>query len=253
MSYNFENKIALVTGGAVGIGKSTAIAFAKEGAAVVIADVLDDDGANTVNEIKASGGKALFIHSDMGEPDDIKALFEQIDSEYGQLDYAFNNAGVEGQQALTGDSTLENWNKVININLRGVYLCMKYEIPLMLKKEGGSIVNCSSVAGVVGYPSIPAYAASKHGVVGLTKTAALEYAQQGIRVNSVNPGVIHTAMIDRFIESNPAMEAAFAESEPIGRMGEPIEIAEAVLWLCSDKASFVTGHTLVVDGGFVAQ
>lgn len=253
MSYNFNNKVALVTGASSGIGKATAEAFAREGAQVIIADVQAEAGQAAIDAITKSGGKATFIESNMAEPDSVKALFDAIESQFGQLDMAFNNAGIEGEQAFTADSSLDNWNRVININLRGIFLCMKYEIALMLKNGGGAIVNCSSVAGLVGFAGIPAYTASKHGVVGLTKTAALEYAQQGIRVNAVNPGVIHTSMIDRFTGGKEEMEEAMIAMEPVGRMGKPEEIAQAVLWLCSDKASFVTGQPLAVDGGFVAR
>jgi len=203
--------------------------------------------------IEKEGEEAIFIKTDVSRPEAVKAMIEQIVQTYGRLDCAFNNAGIEGDQATTADCTIENWMRVIDINLTGVWLCMKYEIPEMLKIGGGSIVNMASVAGRVGFPNIPAYTASKQGVNGLTKTAALEYATQGIRVNAVCPGVINTAMIDRFTGGETEAIKQMEAMEPIGRMGTPEEVAKAVLWLCSEDASFVTGHPLVVDGGFVAR
>ena len=248
-----EGKVALVTGGASGIGRATALAFAREGAKVVIADVAVEDGEETVRMIEESGGKAIFVETDVSQSDQVEALINKAVETYGRLDCAFNNAGIEGEQALTPDCTEENWDRVININLKGVWLGMKYEIPQMLKQGGGAIVNMSSVAGLVGFPSSPAYVASKHGILGLTKTAALEYATEGIRVNAVCPGVIRTPMVERATGGDPEVEAQFAAMEPVGRMGKPEEVAEAVVWLCSDAASFVTGHSMVVDGGLVAR
>jgi len=248
-----EGKVALVTGGASGIGRATALAFAREGAKVVIADVAVEDGEETVRMIEESGGKAIFVETDVSQSDQVEALINKAVETYGRLDCVFNNAGIEGEQALTPDYTEENWDRVININLKGVWLGMKYEIPQMLKQGGGAIVNMSSVAGLVGFPSSPAYVASKHGILGLTKTAALEYATEGIRVNAVCPGVIRTPMVERATGGDPEVEAQFAAMEPVGRMGKPEEVAEAVVWLCSDAASFVTGHSMVVDGGLVAR
>lgn len=246
-----QGKVAIVTGAAFGIGRATAIAFAREGARVVVADWKQDD--TTVNEIKALGGEAIFVPCDVSRSADVQALVKKTMDTYGRLDYAFNNAGIEGVQGATADCTEENWARTIAINLTGAFLCMKYQIPEMLKSGGGVIVNCSSVAGLVGFPGLPAYVASKHGLNGLTKTAALEYAQEGIRINSVCPGVIRTEMIDRITGKDPETEKQFESMEPMGRMGEPREIADAVVWLCSEGASFVTGHTLTVDGGFVAR
>lgn len=247
----FENKVAIITGAASGIGKSTAIAFARRGAKVVVSDI--NKGDDTVAAIKADGGDAIFIKCDVSKADQVKNLVEQTVEHYGRLDYAFNNAGIEGDPADTAACTTENWQRVIDINLTGTWLCMKYEIPEMLRQGKGVIVNCASIAGLVGFPNSPAYVASKHGVIGLTKTAALENARKGIRVNAICPGVIKTPMIDRYTQGSAEAEAQFAESAPIGRLGTPEEIAEAVVWCCSDGASFTTGQALAVDGGWVVQ
>ena len=243
--------VAIVTGGSFGIGRATAMSFARQGAKVVIADVVENN--STINDIKAEGGEAIFVQCDVGDESSIKQMVEKTISTYGRLDYAFNNAGIEGLSAPTHECTMENWTKTIDINLRGVWLCMKYEIPHLLKQRKGALVNNASIAGLVGFPNIPAYVASKHGVIGLTKNAALEYAKSGIRVNVVCPGVIKTPMIDRFTGKNKEVEKQFETMEPVGRLGEPEEVAAAVTWLCSDAASFVTGHSLTVDGGWVAQ
>jgi len=250
-----EGKIALVTGGGSGIGRATALTFSREGARVVVADIVVEGGEETVRMIKEADADAdaVFVKTDVSKAAEVEALINKVVETYGRLDCAFNNAGIEGEQAPLADSPEENWDRVININLKGVWLCMKYEIPQMLKQGGGAIVNTSSVAGLVGFQGIAPYVASKHGVLGLTKTAALEYATTGIRVNAVCPGVIQTPMIDRFTGGNPEAAAQFAALEPVGRLGTPEEIGEAVVWLCSEAASFVTGHPMVVDGGFVAQ
>lgn len=248
----FEGKTALVTGASSGIGRATALAFARDGARVVVADVLMEQGTETVRMIEEQGGKALFVKCDVASDTEVKGMMDQIIRTSGRLDYAFNNAGIEGKQALTPDCTEENWDRVISINLKGVWLCMKHEIAQMLKQGGGAIVNCSSIAGLTGFAGIPAYSASKHGVIGLTRTAALEYAKSNIRVNAVCPGVIQTAMVERFVQ-NGAQIQNLAAGAPMGRVGKPEEIAEAVLWLCSDAASFVTGNPMVIDGGWVAQ
>ncbi|MBA4054475.1 MAG: short chain dehydrogenase [Marivirga sp.] len=246
----FENKVAIVTGGSFGIGKATAKAFAKRGAKVVIADWVED--YSTLKEIQNDGGSALFVKCDISKPSDVTALISKTMETFGRLDIAVNNAGIEGATAPTHECTEENWDKTININLKGVWLCMKQEIPPMLKAGKGAIVNIASIAGLVGFVGLPAYVVSKHGIVGLTKTAALEYAKQGIRVNAVCPGVIRTPMVDRTTGKDKAVEKKFEEMEPVGRMGEPEEVAEAIVWLCSDAASFVTGHALAVDGGWIA-
>ncbi len=249
----FENKVVLITGASTGIGRATALAFAEEGATVVAVDVDDLAFAETEKLLSGTGSKFVYYHCDVGQVEEIRQMIDYVETDLGRLDYAFNNAGVEGDQAFTGVSTEDNWNRVININLRGVWACMRFEIPLLLKSGGGAIVNCSSIAGIVGFPGVPAYVASKHGVIGLTRAAALEYAQQGIRVNAVCPGVIDTPMVQRFTGGNPDVEAYLKSSEPIGRMGRPEEVADAVLWLCSEGSGFVTGHALTVDGGWVAQ
>jgi NAD(P)-dependent dehydrogenase (short-subunit alcohol dehydrogenase family) len=248
-----EGKVALVTGGASGIGRATALTFAREGAKLVIADMNEDGGQQTVHLITEKGGEAVFVRTDVSQAVAVQALISQAVATYGRLDCAHNNAGIPGGgRALTAEHAEDTWHQVIAVNLTGVWLCMKYEIPHMLQQGSGAIVNTASAWGVVGAPGASAYVASKHGVVGLTKTAALEYAHQGIRVNCVCPGVIHTPMTARGL-SDPALRARIIASEPIGRVGTPEEIAEAVVWLCSDAASFVTGHTMSVDGGYVAQ
>lgn len=249
----FQDKVAIITGASYGIGQATAIAFAQRGAKLVLADWKEDPAQKTMNEIKAVGGESVFVRCDVSRPADVQALVDACMKTYGRLDYAFNNAGIEGSQGITHECTEENWDRTLSVNLKGIWLCMKYEIPQMLKNPGSAIVNCSSVAGLVGFAGLPAYVASKHAVVGLTKTAALEYATQGIRVNAVCPGVIHTAMIDRLTGQDAAAEKQFTELEPVGRMGTPGEIAEAVVWLCSGASSFVTGVALPIDGGFVAR
>lgn len=246
-------RVALVTGAASGIGAATARAFAREGASVVLADTQVELGEQVAGELLAKGARANFVKCDMRDERDIEAAVRLAVQEFGALHIAFNNAGIEGAQAPTAECTNENWDQVININLRGVWLCMKHEIPAMLAAGGGAIVNCSSIAGVVGFPNIPAYVASKHGVIGLTKTAALEYAAGNIRVNAVCPGVIQTPMIDRFVKGDPAAKQSLIEGEPIARVGMPEEIASAVLWLAGSGSSFATGHALVVDGGWVAR
>lgn len=251
MENTFKNKVALVTGGSSGIGRATALAFAKKGAKVVIADWIENQ--ETMDMIENLGGEAIFVKCDVSKSADVKALIEKTINTFGRLDFAFNNAGIEGTSASTQDCSEDNWDKTIGVNLKGIWLCMKYQIPIMLKKGKGSIVNCSSVAGLVGFQGLPAYVASKHGVIGLTKTAALENAKLGIRVNAVCPGVIQTPMIDRLTRKQKEAEEQFASMEPVGRFGQPEEIACAVMWLCSDEASFVTGIAMPVDGGFVAQ
>ena len=251
MEKQFQGKVAIVTGGSFGIGRATAIAFADRGAKVAIVDYIEDN--ETLNHIQAAGGEAIFVKCDVSKGADVKAMIEKVMAAYGRLDYAFNNAGIEGASAPTHECTEENWERTIGVNLKGVWLCMKYEIQQMLKQGKGAIVNCASIAGLVGFQGLPVYVASKHGVVGLTKTAALEYAKSGIRVNAVCPGVIKTNMVDRITGREKEVEKQFEDMEPVGRMGQPEEVAEAVIWLCSDAASFVTGDAMAVDGGWTAQ
>lgn len=247
----FENKTAIVTGSTFGIGRATAIQFARHGANVVCADWEQDE--ETVHLIEKEGGNSIFVKCDVSKEEDIKNLIEKTIDRFGRLDFAFNNAGIEGLSAKTHECSVENWDKVIGINLKGLWLCMKHQIPHMLHQGKGAIVNNASIAGLVGFQNVPAYVASKHGAIGLTKNAALEYAREGIRVNVVCPGVIRTPMIDRFTGKQKEVEQQFESMEPIGRMGEPDEVASAVIYLCSDEASFITGHSMVVDGGWVAQ
>jgi NAD(P)-dependent dehydrogenase (short-subunit alcohol dehydrogenase family) len=250
----FEGKVALVTGGGSGIGRATAIAFAREGAKVVIGNRNVQRGEETVAMIQKAGGEANFKRTDVTVAAEIKALVDHGVKTYGGLDLAFNNAGVEGQVASVVDQTEANYDAVMDVNVKGVWLSMKYEIPRMLERGGGSIVNCSSVAGLIGFPNMSIYMASKHAVIGLTKVAALEYSAQGIRINAVNPAVIDTEMVDRLAAAfGMNKQGDLVPLHPIGRLGRVEEIAEAVLWLCSRKSSFVTGHSLVVDGGFTAK
>lgn len=253
MAGELEGKVALVTGASAGIGRESALAFASAGARVVVSDVVVDGGEETVERIEAAGGEATFVRADVSQTAEVEALVGRTVETYGRLDCAHNNAGIEGDMAPTADCAEANWDRTIAINLKGVWLCMRYEIPQMLRQGGGVIVNTASVAGLVGFANLPAYVASKHGIAGLTKTAALEYAEQGIRVNAVCPGVIHTAMIDRIVGDDAVAVSQFTALEPVGRMGLPAEVAQVVVWLCSDAASFVTGVAMPVDGGFVAQ
>lgn len=254
MAGRLEGKVVLVTGGSTGIGQATSWVLSREGATVAIADIAVDAAKRTVEIIKKNGGDARFIPADVVRAADVGALVAEIVKAYGRLDCAFNNAGIEGDLASTVDCTEENFDRTIAVNLKGVWLCMREEIRQMVRQGGGgSIVNTASVAGLVGFGSAPAYVASKFGVVGLTKTAALEYVEQGIRINAVCPGVIQTPMIDRIIESGIITAEAYQEMEPMRRFGKPAEIGEAVCWLLSEEASFVTGVALPVDGGFVAR
>ena len=253
MAGQLDGKVALVTGGGSGIGRATCLAMAREGAQVMVADIVVEGGHETVSLVKNAGGEATFIRADVSQASEVEAMVKQTIETYGRLDCAFNNAGIEGPVCSTVEYTEEDFDRVVAIDLTGVWLCMKYEIPAMLQHGGGAIVNTASVAGLVGFQGISAYVASKHGVNGLTKTAALEYAKAGIRVNAVCPGVIETPMVKRAFEKSPGMEEGVAAVEPVGRLGQPQEVAEAVVWLCSDAASFVTGLPMAVDGGLVAQ
>src|SRR5438034_8895996 len=248
----FDGTVALVTGGGSGYARCTLMAFAREGAKVIMADRNVQRGEKIVSMIRDTGGTASFQRMDVSVAAEIKALVDYTIRTYGRLDFAFNNAGIEGDVKPLADQTESNFDAVIGINVKGVWLSMKYEVPRMLEQGGGAIVNSSSVAGVVGFPGIGIYAASKHAVILLTKTAALEFSALGIRINAVNPAAIDTEMIDRLANGMKTKKDDLTKFHPIDRLGRVEEVAEAVLWLCSDKASFVTGHSLIIDGGFTA-
>ncbi len=251
MPYSFKDRIVLVTGAGFGIGRATALAFATEGAHVVLADRSEDTG--TLYYIQEAGGSAEQITCDIADRTSVSSLFFNILKNHGRLDHAFNNAGIEGVSGRSHEYPDEEFDRVIGVNLKGTWNCLQQELMIMTKQGHGSIVNNSSIAGLVGFANAPAYVASKHAVIGFTKTAALDYALQGIRVNAVCPGIIKTPMIDRATGGQKEAEDQYALAEPMGRLGTPEEIAKAVLWLCSDAASFVTGQALAVDGGWVAK
>jgi NAD(P)-dependent dehydrogenase (short-subunit alcohol dehydrogenase family) len=252
MTTEFEGKVGLVTGGTSGIGRDTAVLFAKAGAKVVVAGRREQEGEETVELIRAAGGDGLFVKTDVSRASEVDALIQKTVEKFGRLDVSFNNAGVEGVWAPIIRQSEEDWDRTININLKGVWLCLKYEIQQMLKQGGGgAIVNMASIIGLIGSAGVAAYSASKHGVIGLTKTAALETAKSGIRINAVCPGFTETPMGDRIFRV-PAVRKYLLSCHPIGRFGRPTEVAEAVVWMCSDRASFMTGQSLVLDGGFLA-
>lgn len=248
-----DGKVALVTGAGSGIGRATALRFDEVGATVAVADYDEDGGAETVRLVEEAGGEAAFFNVDVSDEAAVAALVGAVFDRFGGLDVAHNNAGIEGEAGPVTDQSVENWDRVIDVNLRGVFLCLKHEIPAMRERGGGAIVNTSSVAGLVGAANLTPYYASKHGVVGLTRSVAVEAAPDGIRVNAVCPGVIATPMVERFTGGDEAVLAETVEPQAIKRPGDPAEVAAAVVWLCSDEASFVTGVAMPVDGGYVAQ
>jgi NAD(P)-dependent dehydrogenase (short-subunit alcohol dehydrogenase family) len=252
MTPELEGRVGLVTGGTSGIGRDTALLFAKAGVKVVVAGRREVEGNETVQLVRAGGGEGVFVKTDVSKAAEVDALIQKAVEKFGRLDIAFNNAGIEGVWVPITRQSEDDWDQTIAINLKGVWLCLKYEIRQMLKQGGGgAIVNMASIAGLAGSAGAGAYSASKHGVMGLTKTAALENARSGIRINAVCPGVIETSMAERLFGA-PKVHQYVLGCHPIGRFGRPAEIAEAVLWMCSDRASFMTGQSLVLDGGFLA-
>ena len=249
MEKMFENKVVIVTGGGSGIGQATAILYAQGGARVIVSDIDEKGGQETVASIKKAGGDASFVKTDVSNPEDCEALVKTTIRIYGRLDMAFNNAGIGGEMNPIADMSVEGWLKVINVNLNSVFYCMKYELPEMLKQGHGSIVNMSSILGQVAFANSAAYVAAKHGVVGISRNAAVEYAKQGIRVNAVGPAFINTPLLSALDQK---MKDALVTMHPIGRLGEAKEVAELVVWLSSDKASFVTGNYYAVDGGYLS-
>ncbi|MBU3948004.1 MAG: SDR family oxidoreductase [Proteobacteria bacterium] len=253
MGEQFQGKVALVTGGGSGIGRATALAFAGEMAKVVVTDILVKGGEETVRMIKETGGKSIFVKADVSKQSEVEGFILKAIESYGRIDFAFNNAGIGQPPSLTADYGKEIWDSIISTNLNSIWLCMKYEIQQMLKQGAGAIVNSSSGAGLFGVPTMSAYSTSKHGILGLTKTAALEYARAGIRINAVCPGPIATEGNKAYVAAHPELEEKFAAMSPMKRFGTPEEIAAAVLWLCSDAASYITGIAMPIDGGQAAQ
>ncbi len=247
-----QGKIALVTGASSGIGRAIAMVFAREGATVVVSDMNEDGGRETVRLLEQQGGMAIFVKANVAEPSDMASLVKETVDRYGGLHIACNNAGVGGETLPTADYPVEEWNRVLSINLSGVFFGMKYQIPAILNSGGGSIINIASILGAVGFATAPAYTAAKHGVVGLTQTSALEYSSRGVRINAVGPGFIQTPMIHK-LDADKAVHEMLVAAHPIGRLGRPEEVAELVTWLASDRASFVSGAYYAVDGGYLAR
>ncbi len=253
ISFDFDRKVALITGAGSGIGEETAMKFAENGARVMISDLKKDSCEKLLSRINDSGGEAIFFPCDVSDSGQVEALVAQTIAKFGQLDMACNNAGIEGEQGMTALSSEDNFNRVTAINTKGVWLCMKYEIPQLLKSGGGAIVNVSSIAGLIGFPGLAAYVASKHAVAGLSKTAALEYAESNIRVNAVCPGPIMTPMLKRLMETTPGFREQIIAGVPQHRIGSPADVANTILYLCAEQASYINGQCLAVDGGWVAQ
>ncbi|HAL15734.1 MAG TPA: short-chain dehydrogenase [Anaerolineaceae bacterium] len=248
----FNGRVAIVTGASSGIGRTSALFYARDGAKVVVSDVNKDGGQETVQLIQAAGGDAFFVKTDVSNPSDCEELVKKTVEKYGRLDLACNNAGIGGEQNMTADYSIEGWQKVIGVNLSAVFYCMKYEIAEMLKAGGGAIVNMASILGQVGFAGSPAYVAAKHGVIGLTRDAALEYAAKGIRINAIGPAFISTPLISA-LESNPEAYNNLVALHPLGRLGKPEEVAELVVWLSSNRASYITGSYYPIDGGYLAR
>lgn len=253
MGAKLHGKVALITGAGSGIGRAAALTFAREGASVVVSDIDDAGGLQTVHLIQELSGQGLYVRANVASAEDVEALVAEAVDRFGHLDYAFNNAGITGEMGTIVDCTEKNWDHMIDVHLKGVWLCLKYEIQSMVSQNKGAIVNASSVGGIAGFTGNAAYVAAKHGIIGLTKAAALEYAAFGIRVNAVCPGYIRTPMVERLIEIGFETEEMIVDRHPLGRIGTPADVAEAVLWLCSDESSFITGHALAVDGGYLAR
>ncbi len=248
----FNGRVAIVTGASSGIGRTSALFYARDGAKVVVSDLNKDGGQETVQLIQAAGGDAFFVKTDVSNPSDCEELVKKTVEKYGRLDLACNNAGIGGESNLTADYSVNGWQKVIDVNLSGVFYCMKYEIAEMLNTGGGAIVNMASILGQVGFASAPAYVAAKHGVIGLTRDAALEYAAKGIRINAIGPAFISTPLISA-LESNPEAYNNLVALHPLGRLGKPEEVAELVVWLSSNRASYITGSYYPIDGGYLAR
>ena len=248
-----QSRVAIITGGSSGIGRAIAIALSKQGVKVTVASRRPKEGEETIRLVKEAGGDGIFVKTDVANENDVKSLVWKSVKQYNRLDYAFNNAGIEESPTSLVDQTSEVFDQIMNVNAKGVWLSMKYEIPEMIRTGGGAVINTSSGAGVIGTPQLPIYTASKHAVLGLTKSAALEYAKSGIRINAIVPGVVETDMFERVAKDNKQILESLESITPMGRIGNPQEIANAVVWLLSDNASFVVGHTLIVDGGLISR